>query len=352
MSLAVTPRHDLPLLAAGQAQKHVTVNEALIDLDARLQLHLEALDMVEPPAAPAIGQMFGLASAPTGPWSGHGGKLALFLPEGWRLMTPGVGWRASVGAACVVHVHDGAAWVPAAAREFSVTGRLGVGAAADAANPVVMRGNGMLLDASTQPGPDSGDVRLRMNRAAASDVCSLLFQTGYSGRAEIGLSAANALEVRVSPDGSSFATALAVSPQTGIVRFPAQPAFRARRTGSDQVIAAAGAVLAWNDAPLNIGQGFEVAASRFVAPADGSYLLMASVLADLAGQRTSVQLVRNATVVLARAERADVGGATETLSLHTIEWLNAGDAVDVRLVAGTVRLVTDPRASFSGAFLG
>ncbi len=99
MSLAVTPRHELPLIAAGQAQKHVTHNEALVDIDAHLQLHLEALDAALPPVAPQPGQAFALAASPQGAWSGRGGTVAVFLGEGWRHLTPKAGWRASVGAA-------------------------------------------------------------------------------------------------------------------------------------------------------------------------------------------------------------------------------------------------------------
>ena len=36
--MSVTPRLSLPLLAAGQAQKHVTHNDALTRLDALIQL--------------------------------------------------------------------------------------------------------------------------------------------------------------------------------------------------------------------------------------------------------------------------------------------------------------------------
>ena len=44
-----TPRMSLPLLAPAQAQKHVTVNEALARIDALTHLTLASVSLTVPP---------------------------------------------------------------------------------------------------------------------------------------------------------------------------------------------------------------------------------------------------------------------------------------------------------------
>ena len=60
-------------------------------------------------------------------------------------------------------------------------------------------------------------------KAAAGETASLLFQDGYSGRAEIGLAGDDDLHCKVSADGSAWAEALTVERSTGEVSLPATP---------------------------------------------------------------------------------------------------------------------------------
>ena len=62
-----------------------------------------------------------------------------------------------------------------------------------------------------------GDMRLVLNKEAAGDTASLVFQSGYSARAEFGLAGGDDFSVKVSPDGSSFYPALTVSAASGFV---------------------------------------------------------------------------------------------------------------------------------------
>jgi hypothetical protein len=51
-----TIRHSLPLLAAGQAQKEVTHNEALLAIDRQLQLSVVSRTRAQPPTVPVAGE--------------------------------------------------------------------------------------------------------------------------------------------------------------------------------------------------------------------------------------------------------------------------------------------------------
>ena len=64
--MADTASLALPLLAAAQAQKHITHNEALILLDAVAQIAVRAIDQNAPPASPLAGDRYLVGSTPTG----------------------------------------------------------------------------------------------------------------------------------------------------------------------------------------------------------------------------------------------------------------------------------------------
>jgi len=83
-----TPRHALPLLAAGQAQKEMTHNEALAAIDLLLHPAVEAVGLDAPPSAPATGQAWAIGPAPSGAWTGRGGAVAGWSEAGWRFAAP------------------------------------------------------------------------------------------------------------------------------------------------------------------------------------------------------------------------------------------------------------------------
>ena len=56
----------LPMLQAAQAQKHVTVNEALTILDGAVQLILQATDQTVPPTTPNDGDCYGVPAGAIG----------------------------------------------------------------------------------------------------------------------------------------------------------------------------------------------------------------------------------------------------------------------------------------------
>lgn len=64
------------------------------------------------------------------------------------------------------------------------------------------------------------DVQVKLNKETAGDTASFLFQTGFSGRAEIGLVGSDDFVFKVSPDGNSFVTGISIDKDSGQVTFP------------------------------------------------------------------------------------------------------------------------------------
>lgn len=142
MAENTTAKCDLPLLMPAQAQKHVTVNEALMRLDGQLDLVLQSLTRITPPETVVDGMCWGVPQGAVNAWEGQGGKVAIGANGGWVFVRPGFGRRAVIADQGVGAIHDGTAWVPGAvtlgqhgagmiARQMSEDVTLGAGAWAE-----------------------------------------------------------------------------------------------------------------------------------------------------------------------------------------------------------------------------
>lgn len=79
-------RLGLPLLAAGQAQKEVTHNEALTLIDAAIAPVVEAVGTSAAPVSAAAGQSWIVGAGASGAWTGQTGALAMQTAGGWRFV--------------------------------------------------------------------------------------------------------------------------------------------------------------------------------------------------------------------------------------------------------------------------
>ena len=197
-----TPNLQLPYLIAAQSQKHVTHNEALRTLDAVAQLLVLDKDLASPPGSPTDGSRYIVAASPTGAWTGHAAHIAAWQDGAWMFYTPREGWLAWVADEDTIYVYDGA-------RGRRSWRSLGINATADTTNRLAVRSVAALLD-----NVGNGHQQ-KINKAAAGDTASTLYQTGYSGRAEYGLTGDDDFHVKVSPDGSTWHEALVVDKDDG-----------------------------------------------------------------------------------------------------------------------------------------
>lgn len=105
-----TPNLALPYLAAAQAQKHVTVNEALDALDGLVQLSVISASLTAPPASPTEGDRYIVASSATGAWAGWDNSVAQLCGGAWMRLIPQAGWLAWNAASGLLLVWTGSAW--------------------------------------------------------------------------------------------------------------------------------------------------------------------------------------------------------------------------------------------------
>lgn len=203
-----TPRLDLPLIQAAQAQKHVTHNEALAQLDTLVFLALDTTETGTPPAAPSEGARHLVAAPGEGAWAGQAGTVALWRDGAWSFLVPRPGWLACDLARGVLMLREATAWrdiaeLPAAGRDNLA--RLGINATANAQNRLALRAPASLFAA------EAGSHRMTVNKDAAGDAALVEFKTGYAARGAIGLSGTDNLSLSVSADGTTLAPALTIN---------------------------------------------------------------------------------------------------------------------------------------------
>ena len=105
-----TSNLGLPFIAAAQAQKHVTHNEALRALDAVVQLMVLDNDLSAPPGAPPEGARYIVAAGASGAWTGQEGQIAAFQDGAWAFYSPREEWLAWVADEAAAYVWTGSAW--------------------------------------------------------------------------------------------------------------------------------------------------------------------------------------------------------------------------------------------------
>ncbi len=326
-----TANLSLPYILPSQAQKHVTHNEALQRLDAAVQLVVTA-SLSSPPAVAAEGDCYLVAAGASGTWAGKSGQLAFRQDGAWIFVQPRTGWRAWFKADNRLRILSDGTWGEMGLPSQGTMSALGINASADLTNRLTVSAAATLFNNV------GNGHQIKVNKAAAGDTASLLFQTGWSGRAEMGLAGNDSFSIKVSPDGGTWQTGLSVSPQ-GVVDMPQQPTARASL--------AVGALTPSNGSQTGFTQlsalrgGFTLGASlggstgnRLVVPATGLYLLSVNC-SILTSSGHSASIVANGGTTLATAAAAASSNPFRHSALG-LAVLNAGDLLTL-LHSGTAQ---------------
>ncbi|RUQ78543.1 DUF2793 domain-containing protein, partial [Brucella abortus] len=216
-----TPNFSIPELAAAQAQKHVTVNQALRVVDTAMNLTVIRRDFTDPPVSPAAGAKYIPAATAGGAWTGRENEVAAFVNGQWVFFQPQEGWRCYDQTLNQLLVFDGSSWAPLDAvssgslADGSVL-ELGVNTGADSTNRLAVKSDAILFSHDDVT-PGSGDIHISVNKDGAANDAGFVFQTGFSTRAIFGLLGSDEFALSVSANGSAFNPALTIHPGTGNV---------------------------------------------------------------------------------------------------------------------------------------
>lgn len=220
----MSPRVSLPYLQPSQAQKHVTHNEALQQLDAVTQLTVQGFADMTPPELPVAGDIHGVGSGAMGAWAGQDGMLAYWEGTGWLFLSPQPGWRAWGLADQELRVWRDGAWHLL----LDQVDMLGVNTGADLTNRLSVASAASLFS------HDGAGHQMKINKAAETDTASLLFQSNWVGHAEMGLAGDTGFALKLSSDGAAWDRVLHADPVTQEITLA--PAGTARMVlGDDQL---------------------------------------------------------------------------------------------------------------------
>ncbi|WP_373049927.1 DUF2793 domain-containing protein [Thalassovita aquimarina] len=90
--------------------------------------------------------------------------------------------------------------------QFQNLGGLGIGSVSDPTNRLSVAAEASLFS------HEGNDHRIKVNKAGTADTAALLFQSNWTGHAEMGLAGDTRFSVKVSADGSAWQEALAIDP--------------------------------------------------------------------------------------------------------------------------------------------
>ncbi|MEL7347180.1 MAG: DUF2793 domain-containing protein [Pseudomonadota bacterium] len=211
--MADTLTLGLPLLEAAQAQKHVTVNEALARLDAVTGGLVASIGAVSPPAV-VDGEAHVVGLGATGDWAGQDGALAYAVNGGWAFVAPATG-MAVTDTTGARHAYLGGSWV-----EGAVAG--GAGGAATLARVVAV----------------DHDVAAGATSTAVAAIPAGSVVIGVSARVEQALGGASSWQLGVAGSADRYGSGLGVAANSYAAGITGQP--QAYYAATDLVLTASG----------------------------------------------------------------------------------------------------------------
>lgn len=209
--MANSPNLGIPLVEQGQSQKEVTMNEAITILDAVIGGGVLDKDLNAPPGSPAAGARYIIGPSPTGVWAGKANQIAYYFSGGWRYIVPGNAWFLWVADEGLMYAFNGTSWGVASVSSGGTM--FGINATPDSTNRLSVNSDAILFN------HNGSGVQCKLNKNAAGNSASFLFQTNFSGRAEFGTLGDDNFTLRSSPDGSTWLDVIKMMAATGRVAF-------------------------------------------------------------------------------------------------------------------------------------
>jgi Protein of unknown function (DUF2793) len=125
--VAATTNLQLPLLVSNQAQKDVTVNQALTQIDALTQLSIISRVISAPPVSPSNEDAYIIPAGASGSWTGLTNQIAVYYASmaAWLFLPPKNGWLAWSQADGAYYAYYGSTWQATVANQPPFPGAKG-----------------------------------------------------------------------------------------------------------------------------------------------------------------------------------------------------------------------------------
>lgn len=207
--MATTPHLGITLLEQSQAQKEITVNEALTRIDAVMNAGANDKDLAIPPGSPVAGDLYIIAASPTGAWSGKAKQVA-YYDQVWRFIDPKEGMTLWVKDEDKHYCFDGTNWVVSGGGTVAVAN--GGTGATDAAGARTNLGLGTAAVANTGTSGSTVPVLNAANTWSANQtVNNANLTVEGSGALGIGINSLTAYRLRIGGNMTGSTTVMGVA---------------------------------------------------------------------------------------------------------------------------------------------
>lgn len=336
-----TTKLALPYILPAQAQKHVTHNEALVILDKLVQLRIERAD-TNPPATPENGQCYAVAGNAQGEWTGYEEHIATWQDGTWSFIEAKKGFLAWFTEDGALKAYQNGEWENLPLPDQIMTNRLGVGSTPDDYNRFSITSPAVLFNHA------GASHQVKINKASASETASLLFQSNWSGRAEMGLAGNDDFSLKICGEDGNWKTALRISGE-GVATYPRRPLTLAHRPSGTSTPASGTrsgfSTLAVQQGNIALGSTQAAGGHALTIGEEGTYFISLTLTVSAAAP-CSVSVMRNDSTALMVLKSP---GGTQTLSASTLATLAAGDSLCL-LHSGAMTIEDGPAATALSAF--
>ncbi len=203
--METTPNLKMPYILPSQAQKHVTHNEALRYLDALLHLSVLSRQYSSPPATAQEGDRYLVPAGAADLWEGQAGNLAAFMDGEWFFFVPLRGWIMHIADENALFIFTDSQWRAL----LNPQPMAGINTEADAYNRLAVASDAVLLT------HNGAGHQLKINKNLRENTASLLFQSNWTGYAEMGITGENNFSIKVADDSGQWRQALRIDSASG-----------------------------------------------------------------------------------------------------------------------------------------
>ena len=333
-------RLSLPYIQPSQAQKHVTHNQALRQLDILVQMTAISDSQDSAPLSAEEGDCYLIPPRASGAWAGHSGDIALWQDGNWAFFAPQSGWRIFVLSSGVLRAFDGTDWQAiSGAAQGSVDAAfesLSIGAETTEQQKLAVKTEKALWTAVPSGEDGSGSILHILNKETAAQDAGFIFQSDGQTRALVGLLGADDFRITTTKDNITFRDGLRIDAATACVSLPNLPRFHAYTNYNNDAPADQWIKIGINMAEFNDQGCFNPAKNVFRAPTQGSYYLAGQVMfKETTSNLTQLKarLMRNGTHEIKSSRAANTAPHMDGLSAVKTEAfvaLGAGDEVELQ----------------------